>query len=177
MNISTICRRRIVTIDALDGLTQAAHLMREHQVGALVVTRPGTDGPQVVGLVTDRDLVDGVLAQGLNASGIAVGALVNPHVLSVTEDDGVDWALALMRDSGVQRLLVVDEARQLTGIVALDDLVEACVDLVSGLGRVIRRNVERETRHSAPLPVPPVLHIPARGAAGGAAGGAANGSR
>lgn len=163
MNISSICRRRIVTIDAADTLTQAASLMREHRMSALVVTCPGRDGPHVVGLVTDRDLVVDVLAIGLEPSSVTVGALASPEIVSVTEDDGVDSALALMRDSGVSRLLVVDEQRQLTGIVALDDLVEACVDLVSGLGQVIHRGIERETAHAAPLPVPPVLRIPAIG--------------
>jgi CBS domain-containing protein len=166
MNISSICRRRIVTIDSKGALTQAARLMREHHVGSLVVTTDGQDGPQVVGVVTDRDLVISVLANGLDTSSLAVGALASPQIVSVTEDDGVDAALALMRDSGVRRLLVVDEKRQLTGIVALDDLVEACVDLVSGLGQVIRRGIEREAAHVAPLPVPPVLRIPATGTAG-----------
>ena len=166
MNISTICRRRIVTIDAADTLTRAASLMREHHVGSLVVTSRGMDGLHVVGVVSDRDLVIGVLANGLDASSIGVGAFASPEVVSVTEDDGVDSALALMRDSGVRRLLVVDEKRQLTGIVTLEDLVETCVELVTSLGQVIRRGIEREAAHALPLPVPPVLRIPATGTVG-----------
>ena len=170
MNISSICRRRIVTIDAGEVLTLAARLMREHRVGALVVTRAGRDGLQVVGVVADRDLVTGVLdglAQGQDASSVTVGALANREVVSVTEDDGLDAAIALMRDSGVRRLLVVDEQRQLTGIVALDDLVEACVDLACGLGQVIRRGIEHDVAHAVPLPVPPLLRIPATGGMAG----------
>lgn len=166
MNIGTICRHRIVTVDSQAPLTQAARLMREHHVGALIVTQEGGDGPQVFGVVTDRDLVLDALASGLDGARVTVGELASPQPVSVSEDDDLDTALSLMCDSGVRRLLVVDGDRQLTGIVAFDDLVEYCVDLAAGLGQVIRNGMAREQAVSMPLPVPPVLRIPAMGTVG-----------
>jgi CBS domain-containing protein len=55
MDIASICQRRIVTIEADATLREAAILMRERHVGALVVT-DSTDAPRVLGVVTDRDL-------------------------------------------------------------------------------------------------------------------------
>jgi len=165
MNIGTICRHRIVTVDSQAPLTEAATLMREHHVGALIVTREGDDGVRVCGVVTDRDLVLDALANGLDGARVTVGELASPQPVSVSEDDDLDTALALMRDSGVRRLLVVDGDRQLTGIVSLDDLVECCVELVAGLGEVIRSGIAREQANGLPLPVPPMLRIPAIGTA------------
>ena len=57
MKIASICQRRVVTIDNASSLVQAAGLMREHDVGALVVTTESSEGPRVTGVVTDRDLI------------------------------------------------------------------------------------------------------------------------
>ena len=51
MKIASICQRRIVTIDNASSLVQAAGLMREHHVGALVVTTESSEGPRVTGVV------------------------------------------------------------------------------------------------------------------------------
>lgn len=166
MNIASICRHRIVTVDHASPLAAAARLMRDHHVGSLVVTAETDEGLRVSGVVTDRDLVIDVLADGLDTTAVEVGELASAKIVSVSEDEGVDAALALMRDCGVRRLLVVDDDRQLTGIVSLDDLVEASVDLVAGLAQVIRHGIEREAADTVPLPVPPVLRIPAMGTVG-----------
>ena len=63
MQVSAICNRDIVTIDAQRSLMEAARMMRDHHVGMLVVTCTDAQGEQVCGLVTDRDLVIKLLAQ------------------------------------------------------------------------------------------------------------------
>jgi len=73
MNIASICQRRIVTIDSSRSLAEAAALMRDRHVGALVVTAGTPEGQRVVGIATDRDLVIHVLANGLDASVVEVG--------------------------------------------------------------------------------------------------------
>jgi CBS domain-containing protein len=73
MNIGSICQRRLVTIERTNSLAQAATLMRERHVGALVVTTSTAEGPRVDGIVTDRDLVVGALAEGLDAASVTVG--------------------------------------------------------------------------------------------------------
>lgn len=56
-DIGSIFRRRIVSVDAAATWVEAAGLMREHHVGALVVTQQTAEGLRVSGVVTDRDLV------------------------------------------------------------------------------------------------------------------------
>ena len=163
MKIASICQRRIVTIDNASSLVQAAGLMREHHVGALVVTTESSEGPRVTGVVTDRDLVIDVLARGLGGTAVAIGDLASHRIASVSEDD--DLAIAAMQESGVRRLLVVDHERRLTGIVSLDDLTAACARQVAGLSEVIRSGIDRESAETSPLPttVQPMLRIPAMG--------------
>lgn len=65
MNIGSICTRHAVTVDASSTLLEAARLMREHHVGALLVVTDVGDGEQVVGIDTDRDLVVEAMHRGI----------------------------------------------------------------------------------------------------------------
>jgi CBS domain-containing protein len=168
MNIGSICQRRIVSIDSASSLAEAALLMRERHVGALVVTTATPDGPRVDGVVTDRDLVVGPLAEGLDATAFAVGDLASARLVSVNELDDLADAVAAMQGSGVRRLLVTDDESQLIGIVAFDDLVAAYAGEIDGLAKVIRSGIEREAAagDAEPRTAPPPLRIPAIGTAG-----------
>jgi CBS domain-containing protein len=164
-DIGSICRRRIVSVDAASSWVEAAGLMRDHHVGALVVTQQTSEGLRVNGVVTDRDLVVDGMARGLDPSASAIGELASQRIASVSEDDDLSDALAAMQDSGVRRLLVTNAEQALVGIVSLDDLMHGCAAQVEGVAKVIRRGIEREIAQSA-APQPIVLRIPAMGTAG-----------
>lgn len=76
MDISSLCHRDIVSINANATVREAAHVMRQHHVGALVVTDPEEPG-RAIGVVTDRNLVVDLLALGLPVEGRAVGTLTS----------------------------------------------------------------------------------------------------
>jgi len=166
MNIGSICQRRLVTIDSGSSLAQAAALMRERHVGALVVTTGTAEGPRVDGVVTDRDLVVSALAEGLDAASVDIGDLASERLVSVNELDDLSDAVAAMQASGVRRLLVTDDEEQLTGIVSLDDLLAAYATEIDGLAKVIRSGIEREAADAEPEAPEPPLRVPAVGTAG-----------
>ena len=166
MNIGSICRRRIVTIDSKATLAQAAAQMRDRHVGALVVTAASPEGLRVTGVVTDRDLVIHVLAQSVDGSEFAIADLANRRIASVSEKDDTSLALDVMREFGVRRLLVTDAEGRLTGIVSLDDMLDACAEMFSGLAAVMHSGISRETAAARPMPPAPALRIPAMGTAG-----------
>lgn len=144
MNIGYICQRRIVTIDRMRNLVEAAGMMRDHHVGALVVVDDTDDKSLVAGVVTDRDIVVGALASGENPSATQVGSLVNGRVFSVSEDVALDDAIGVMRNAGVRRLLVTDSEQQLIGVVSLDDLMDALASEFNGMVSVIRTGLKHE---------------------------------
>lgn len=168
MNIGSICTRRMIAVDSTGTLVQAAALMREHHVGALIVTSQTAQGPCVTGVVTDRDLVIDVLARGLDARAIKVGELANEKLASVAEEADIAAAMAAMEAHGVRRLLVTDGDKRVTGIVSLDDLMDEYAKELAGLARVIRSGIQREVADTtaAPQPRPMPLRIPAMGTAG-----------
>jgi CBS domain-containing protein len=170
MNIGSICKRPIVTIEAGDSLQRAAILMREHHVGALVVIEPSGDGPgpRVTGVVTDRDLAIEVLARGGDVAQVRVGRLAQGHLASVAEDADLADAVALMQSRGVRRLLVSDAEGLLVGLVSFDDLLPACVMPLAGLADVLRTGLEREIAERGAIAAPerPALRVPSMGTVG-----------
>jgi CBS domain-containing protein len=170
MNIGSICKRPIVTIDVGESLQRAATLMREHHVGALVVIEPGKDGPgpRVMGVITDRDLAIEVLARGGDVAQVRVGRLARGHLASVPEEADLAEAVVRMHSHGVRRLLVSDAEGLLVGLLSFDDLLPACVAPLAGLADVLRAGLDREIaeRGAIATPVRPALRVPAMGTVG-----------
>jgi Predicted transcriptional regulator with C-terminal CBS domains len=73
MNAGAICSRNVVVVDAASTLRRSAALMRGHHVGFLATTGSGPHGSNVVGAVTDRDLVVEGMAGGADSEAIRVG--------------------------------------------------------------------------------------------------------
>ena len=105
------------TIDANAPVMDAARLMREADVGPVVVT----DGGKVAGIVTDRDVTVRAVAEGRDPSSTPVREICSSDLATVSPDDAVGDAVRLMRERDVRRLPVVDGGKPV-GIVAIGDL-------------------------------------------------------
>jgi CBS domain-containing protein len=154
MSIALICQRHVITIDAVATLRDAASLMREHHVGALVVTVEAAGGDQVVGVLTDRDLAIEVLARGLGGGDLRVAQVASRKLAAVPETAGIAEAVAVMQQAGVRRLLVTGANGELSGFLTADDLVDALAAQLGGLAAALKSGIARETaeRPAAALP-------------------------
>jgi CBS domain-containing protein len=116
MLIRDVMTESVVTADADTTVREVAELMRERNVGSVVLLRD----QRLAGFVTDRDLTLGVVADGREATDHAEDHASAPVITASSEMD-VNQAAELMIGHGVRRLPVIDGDR-LTGIVTLDDL-------------------------------------------------------
>ncbi|MFI6824296.1 CBS domain-containing protein [Micromonospora sp. NPDC050187] len=108
---------RLVTMDANDTLTAAAQEMRDSAIGDVVVT----DGDDVVGIVTDRDItVRGVAAQR-DPDRTTLRQITSTDLVTVSQYDDAVAAADLMRTYAVRRLPVMDGGR-LIGLISIGDL-------------------------------------------------------
>jgi CBS domain-containing protein len=105
------------TVSAESTLTDAAVLMRDDDVGAIVVEREGA----IAGVVTDRDIVVRAIAQGHDPATTQVGDVASESVVTVTPDQSVEDVRRLMREHDVRRI-VVEQGGRAAGIVSLGDL-------------------------------------------------------
>lgn len=126
----------------------AAFLMRKHHVGALVVV-DAEEHVRPVGIVTDRDLVLGLMAEGLDASVFTAGDMMStPVVTAPPEMDSME-AVSLMCRHRLRRLVVVDEAGRLVGIATMEDLLEAIAGQLSEMVAGLRGARDREFEQRA----------------------------
>ena len=106
------------TVTPSDSLVDAAKIMRDADVGAVVVT----ESDVVTGIVTDRDVVVRAIAEGANPAEATVADAVEDRELkTVTPDQSVDDVISLMREEKVRRIPVVEDGRAV-GIVSIGDL-------------------------------------------------------
>jgi len=125
-------------------VSEAARLMRSHHVGDVVVVDE-VDGRKVpCGIVTDRDIVIGLVAQGLDPDTIQVGDLMMTGIVVGRELDGVADTLEIMRVKAVRRMPIVDALGTLVGIVTADDLLQLLSEEMSALAAMINREQRRE---------------------------------
>ena len=152
MKIKQICSRVVVVAEPATGLREAARLMRDHHVGALVVIEKRDGVTRPLGIVTDRDIVVAVVAaDNVNPDSLTLRDLMSGELAVAMESDGVFEAVDRMQDSGTRRLPVVADDGRLVGILSLDDVLRMLASELTALSLASQRSVTRETRQRPAL--------------------------
>jgi CBS domain-containing protein len=97
----------------------AAKRMEQLDIGAMPICG---DDDRLKGMITDRDIVVKVLAQGMDPASTMAGTLAQQRLVFTRTDASMDEALSLMQEHKVRRLPVLDESRQLCGMVTEADI-------------------------------------------------------
>ena len=111
-----------------DTVTTAAQRMASLDVGALPICG---DDDRLKGMVTDRDIVLQVVAEGQDPKQVTVGSLARGEVVTIGADDPLEEAQRTMEEHQVRRLPVIDGHR-LVGIISQGDLAKALPDDQTG---------------------------------------------
>ena len=148
MKIGEICTREVVCTAVDTPVAAAAKLMRQYHMGDVIVTRNDGDKRTPLGIVTDRDIVLGVIAPELAPDTITVGDIMGQELTTASEHEDVFDVIQRMRDKGVRRMPIVDIDGALAGIVSIDDVLEVLAEEITELARLISREQmhERQTR-------------------------------
>lgn len=120
MSVGQICVRQVDLISPDESVRAAAARLRDRAVGSLIV---GQEGGAPMGILTDRDIAVRVVAEGRDPIETTVAEVMTQAPRCVREGTPIEQALALMRCGPHRRLPVINEAGQLTGVVALDDIL------------------------------------------------------
>lgn len=152
MKLRDLCGPPPVTVEPLASLREAALLMRNSHVGALVVVEGKEGVARPVGILTDRDIVVAVIAvPGARPEGIRVCDAMSSPLAVAQEDEGVFEAVAAMRERSVRRLPVLARDGSLIGIVTLDDLLAVISTELANLAEALRWSRKRETERRKAL--------------------------
>jgi CBS domain-containing protein len=97
----------------------AAKRMEQLDIGAMPIC--GEDD-RLKGMITDRDIVVKVLAQGKDPATTMAGELAQERLMFIRADAPMDQALSLMQEHKVRRLPVLDENKRLCGMITEADV-------------------------------------------------------
>lgn len=116
--IKEVMSTDLVACDASTSLTDAARMMRDQDIGDVLVN--DADG-QLCGIVTDRDIVVRCVAEGGDISQSTLSDVCSTELASVSPDTSLEEAAQMMADLAVRRLPVVQDGKAV-GIVSIGDL-------------------------------------------------------
>lgn len=112
--------REVVTLKAEHTLKEAAQLLDDRKIGAVVTLGQNNE---IIGVLSERDIVRQVARQGAAALDMPVGSAMSRSVVTVHAQTPIDEALQTMTDRRIRHLPVVHNER-LTGVISIGDLVK-----------------------------------------------------
>ena len=118
---SEVMTRDPVCVEPDESVTHAAQIMRQEDVGSLPVVESHSSR-RLIGIITDRDIVVKVIAEGRGVEHAAVRAAMTANPASCGENDDLEDAVRVMAQRQVRRMPVVDAQGRLSGIIAQADV-------------------------------------------------------
>jgi CBS domain-containing protein len=117
--IGDIMTSQPTTLPASASVLEAARAMRDSNIGDVIVA----DNGQICGIITDRDVVVRVTAEGREPARTKLAEICSQDLTTVSPTDSIDHAVQLMRQRAIRRLPVVENGRAV-GIVSIGDLAQ-----------------------------------------------------
>ena len=123
MKIRDILRHKghdVVTASTGDSVLQAVRVLVDHNIGGVVVV----DGGEVIGILTERDILRLVARRPDELQALEVGQVMTRDVIKLVPDDDLAHVMEVMTENRIRHLPVIEEGR-LAGIVTIGDVVNA----------------------------------------------------
>jgi CBS domain-containing protein len=118
MRVREVMVANPIVVKANTSIIEAAKLMREHEIGSLIVV----EEKAVKGIVTERDIVRRAVAEGKDVTSVPIQEIMTYPVTSISPEEDIVQAAHLMRTKEIRRLIVMEQGN-LVGIVTTNDLL------------------------------------------------------
>jgi CBS domain-containing protein len=132
MIVKDIMNTEVKTINGNASVQEAAEEMKKFRIGSLVVVK----NSKLTGILTERDILDKVVAEASDASKIKVKDVMTTEVVMVSPDKDIGEAAELMMEKNIKKLPVI-EGNRLVGIVTATDLCSAEPKIIEQLGALM----------------------------------------
>jgi CBS domain-containing protein len=116
-SIGEIMARDIVTLEPNAPISEAAREMRDNDTGAVIIS----DGSEIRGLLTDRDIVVRAIAEARDPDSTTAGDICSSDLVTLNPSSTIDEAVSAMRKANVRRLPVTENGTPV-GVISLGDL-------------------------------------------------------
>jgi CBS domain-containing protein len=117
LKIADVMVKEVITLNDNVTVKEAAEIMNKFEIGSLIITDKG----KAVGIVTERDLLKRVVAEGRSAVSTKVKEIMTSPLVVVEPSMNLEEATKLMFQMKIKKLAVVD-GKKLVGLVSLTDI-------------------------------------------------------
>lgn len=135
MSVGSISRANVVVASLELTVYELARLMKEKQVGDIVIV---DEQNHPVGIVTDRDLVIKVMADDIGTRDTVARDVMSQDLLVLKDSQSIQEALDMLCAKGVRRAPVVNDEK-LIGVVTMDDFAVLISDAMESCAKLIRK--------------------------------------
>lgn len=118
MQIKDVMTKSPLCISPDESIRQAARRMKENDVGVM----PVCSDDRLVGMLTDRDLAVRGVAEGCVPEDTTVREIMTPSIVWCYDDEDIEAAIDKMEERRIRRLLILNRAKRLVGILSLGDI-------------------------------------------------------
>jgi CBS domain-containing protein len=125
LRIVDVMVREVITIDENVPVKEAVDIMNQFEIGSIIATRKG----KAVGIITERDLLKRIVAEGKNAKKTSVKDIMSSPLIVITPNTDLEEAARLMFEKKIKKLLVIDQNR-LVGLVSLTDIARVQPEII-----------------------------------------------
>jgi len=143
ITVEDAMRNTVITVTPYFSAKQAAKLMDLRGVSSLVVIREG----MLKGILTEKDLVTGIVARGYNPSKIRVENIMSQPVITIKVNSSLEDAVRVMLINGIKKLPVLNTENKLIGILSLTDVAMIYPALYSTMKQLL--DIQQETQSKA----------------------------
>jgi CBS domain-containing protein len=116
----------VVAVTPETPITVAAKKMAKNKVGSVVVVK----NKKVLGIITERDMLARVIAEGINFRKLPVSRIMSSPVITIMEGTDLMEAAELMGDQNIRRLPVVDDEGKIVGLLTAMDIIKVAPEIV-----------------------------------------------
>ncbi|WP_457741839.1 CBS domain-containing protein [Thermococcus sp.] len=120
MTVGQVVKRKAIVVRPDDTIERVAKILSRHKVGSAVVV----ENDEIVGVITDRDILDKVVAKGRDPKTVRVREVMTKNPVTIEDDYDIGDAIDKMMEKGIRRLLVTRLGKPL-GFVTAADLLAA----------------------------------------------------
>jgi len=133
MTVYACCQTNVVSVKPDATIRFVAGLMREKNIGCVVVT----DDHRPVGIVTDRDIALRSASLCDEPDLALIESIMTRDLRTIRKDTGIFDAIQEMKTSGVRRMPIIDSGGRLVGLLTVDDLIRLLAREMADIARII----------------------------------------
>ncbi|AIF69675.1 hypothetical protein PAP_06390 [Palaeococcus pacificus DY20341] len=116
ITVEQVIKRKPILVKPSDTVDNVAKKLSRAKVGSAIVVKKD----EIVGIITDRDILDKVVAQGKNPKEVKVEEVMTPKPITIEYDEDIEDATQLMIDKGIRRVVVTKLGRPIGFLMAVD---------------------------------------------------------